>query len=66
SILTSIIVLPQIIAKHLFPENSEEVRFAFIKDNQKNDQSNEYDGNAEEFTTNDAEEISDSNIDDEI
>lgn len=39
SILTSIIVLPQIIAKHLFPENSEEVRFGFIKENQKNDQS---------------------------
>lgn len=39
SVLSSIIVLPQIIAKHLFPENSEEVRFAFIKENQKLDQS---------------------------
>lgn len=65
SILTSIIVLPQIIAKHLFPENSEEVRFGFIKENQKNDQSNEYDCNAEELFTNDAEETTDPNIDDE-
>lgn len=39
SVLSSIIVLPQIIAKHLFPENSEEVRFGFIKENQKLDQS---------------------------
>ncbi len=39
SMLTAIIVLPQIIAKHLFPENSEEVRFGFIKENQKLDQS---------------------------
>ncbi|MBQ3182184.1 MAG: hypothetical protein IJB57_00810 [Clostridia bacterium] len=38
SVLSSIIVLPQIIAKHLFPENSEEVRFGFIKENQKLDQ----------------------------
>jgi hypothetical protein len=39
SVLSSIIVLPTIIAKHLFPENSEEVRFKFIKENQKLDQS---------------------------
>ena len=38
SVLSSIIVLPKIIAKHLFPENSEEVRFKFIKDNQEFDQ----------------------------
>ena len=38
SILGSIIVLPQTIAKHLFPQNSEEVRFDFIKENQRNDQ----------------------------
>lgn len=38
SVLSSIIVLPTIIAKHLFPENSEMVRFAFIKENQKLDQ----------------------------
>lgn len=38
SILSSVIILPQIIAKHLFPENSEEVRFGFVKDNQKADQ----------------------------
>lgn len=36
--LSSVIILPQIIAKHLFPENSEEVRFGFVKDNQKADQ----------------------------
>lgn len=39
SILSAIVVLPQIIAKHLFPENSEKVRFDFIKENQKSDQS---------------------------
>lgn len=39
SVLSSIIVLPKIIAKHLFPENSEQVRFNFIKDNQRLDQS---------------------------
>lgn len=38
SVLSSIIVLPKIIAKHLFPENSEEVRFNFIKENQRFDQ----------------------------
>ena len=38
SILGSIIVLLQTIAKHLFPQNSEEVRFDFIKENQRNDQ----------------------------
>ena len=37
SILSSVIVLPKIIAKHLFPENSEKARFDFIKDNQKFD-----------------------------
>lgn len=37
SVLGSIIVLPQTIAKHLFPENSELARFAFIKDNQQFD-----------------------------
>lgn len=40
SIISSIIVLPTIIAKHLFPENSETARFAFIKDNQKFDLQN--------------------------
>ena len=39
SMLTAIIALPSIIAKHLFPENSEEVRFSFIRENQKLDQS---------------------------
>lgn len=38
SILSAIIVLPKIIAKHLFPEDSEKVRFDFIKENQKSDQ----------------------------
>ena len=38
TVLSSIIVLPSIIAKHLFPENSESVRFGFIKENQKFDQ----------------------------
>lgn len=37
-VLSSIIVLPQIIAKHLFPENSEEVRFNFINKVQDYDQ----------------------------
>ena len=37
SILASIIVLPKIIAKHLFPEDSEKVRFQFIKDTQSFD-----------------------------
>lgn len=36
-VLSSIIVLPQTIAKHLFPANSEKARFAFIKDNQQFD-----------------------------
>lgn len=36
-VLSSIIVLPKIIAKHLFPENSEKVRFDFISQNQKLD-----------------------------
>lgn len=40
SVLSSIIVLPQIIAKHLFPENSEEVRDNFIKGVQEFDQVN--------------------------
>lgn len=38
SVLSSIVILPQIIAKHLFPEDSEAVRFEFIKENQKLDQ----------------------------
>ncbi len=37
SVLSSIIVLPQTIAKHLFPENSEQARFEFIRNNQKFD-----------------------------
>lgn len=37
SVLSSIIVLPQTIAKHLFPANSEKARFSFIKDNQQFD-----------------------------
>ena len=37
SVLSSIIVLPQTIAKHLFPEDSESTRFEFIKDNQQFD-----------------------------
>lgn len=37
SVLSSIIVLPKIIAKHLFPENSEKVRFDFVSQNQKLD-----------------------------
>lgn len=39
SVLSSIIVLPTIIAKHLFPEDGEKSRFAFVKENQKMDQS---------------------------
>lgn len=38
SVLSAIVVLPKIIAKHLFPEDSEKVRFDFIKENQKSDQ----------------------------
>lgn len=38
SVLSSVVVLPKIIARHLFPEDSEEVRFRFIKENQKLDQ----------------------------
>ena len=38
SVLSSIIALPKIIAKHLFPENSEKVRFDFINANMKIDQ----------------------------
>lgn len=37
SILSSIIVLPQTIATHLFPADSEKARFSFIKDNQQYD-----------------------------
>lgn len=37
TVLSSIIVLPQTIAKHLFPANSEKARFSFIKDNQQFD-----------------------------
>ena len=40
SILSSIIALPLIIAKHLFPQNSEEVRFKFINKVQGFDQFN--------------------------
>ena len=36
-VLSSIIVLPRTIAKHLFPSDSEKARFAFIKDNQQFD-----------------------------
>lgn len=39
SVLSTVIILPTIIAKHLFPENSEKVRFEFMRENQKNDQS---------------------------
>lgn len=38
SVLSTVIVLPKIIAKHLFPENSEKDRFAFMKQNQQLDQ----------------------------
>lgn len=38
SIIGAIIVLPNIIAKHLFPGNSEEVRFNFLKSNHQFDQ----------------------------
>ena len=38
SVLSSIIALPKIIAKHLFPENSEKVRFDFVNANMKIDQ----------------------------
>ena len=37
SIVSSILVLPKIIAKHLFPENSEKERFEFITANQQFD-----------------------------
>ena len=36
-VLSSIIVLPQTIANHLVPADSEKERFAFIKDNQQFD-----------------------------
>lgn len=38
AILSTIIVLPSIIANHLFPKDGETVRFNFIKDNQAFDQ----------------------------
>ena len=47
SIISSVIVLPKIIAKHLFPQNSEETRFNFIKDTQKFDIISVYDKEAE-------------------
>lgn len=37
SVISATIVLPTIIAKHLFPENSEEVRLNFLKDIKKYD-----------------------------
>lgn len=45
SIISSILVLPKIIAKHLFPEDSEKGRFDFIKASQRFDQpkDSEYD-----------------------
>lgn len=39
SVISAIIALPSIIANHLFPANSESVRFGFIRDNQKMDTS---------------------------
>lgn len=36
-VISAIIVLPKIIAKHLFPEDSERARFDFIRDNQNFD-----------------------------
>lgn len=48
SVISAIIILPKTIANHLFPQNGEEVRFNFIKDNQKFDVESpswqEYDG----------------------
>lgn len=38
SIIGAIIVLPQIIANHLFPGNSEEIRFSFLRRNHELDQ----------------------------
>ena len=37
SVLASLIVLPKIVAKHLFPPDSEQVYFDFIRDNQRFD-----------------------------
>ena len=39
-ILSAVIVLPSIIAKHLFPEDSEKSKYDFIRDNQKFDLEN--------------------------
>lgn len=39
-VISAIVVLPKIIAKHLFPENSETARFSFIRDNQRFDLEN--------------------------
>jgi len=46
-VISSILVLPKIIAKHLFPENSETARFNLIRDNQKFDLENHYGGSSD-------------------
>ena len=70
-ILSAIIVLPKIIAKHLFPENSEEVRFNFVTANQKMDlgspeyiDTDELLGEGEEDDEDDKEDEEDDNVKD--
>lgn len=68
TVLSSIIVLPQTIAKHLFPENSEKTRFAFIRDNQNFDSTYVLNNNNSVFEDNeyidDDEEDDDDEADD--
>jgi len=60
TVLSSIIVLPQIIAKHLFPEDSESVRFEFIKANQELEQSS-YDDNGDDVIEEDNLDLDEEN-----
>lgn len=59
SVLSSIIALPKIIARHLFPENSEKVRFDFISQNQKLDLGEPEYIDDDEFDSYDDEEVDD-------
>ncbi len=59
SIIGAIIVLPQIIANHLFPGNSEEIRFGFLRRNHELDQ-DESDQNEIEELFNEDESSDDS------
>ena len=59
SVLSSILILPKIVANHLYPKNYEEFRFDFIKDLQKMDRSIFESSDYDSFITMD-------DIDDEI